>query len=617
MATEGNGDPPVPDFRTMEELCQPSLNGRGGSITPIAIQEMKLGLKNDMIQQDTSAQQSESSSSTTSSSDPEIVALKAEMAEINKNLMRVLQINQQVKVVTPNCETCGGPHSYNDCPATVGQTQNVYDAGAYQGGNSYQPQVSHGQNPPPAYQAAAYQASGYQALIHQPSIPQPQVVTTTEFTNYVKANDAILKNMQTNITSLTNSNIERKNMFGQFMKINTASSSGLGTLRSNTVTNPKEDLNVKCETEVTNDTVPPTNNRSTKDVQPLVIQIESLMLNSEPVVAPIIEPVVAPIIVDFDSDPRVPIIPGRSFLKIEKALIDVYKGELILSVGKEAITFNLDQTSRYSANYNDMTANRINVIDMACAKYSDFLLEEVDAFLTLEDDPTSSKVDHSYFDPKGDILLLEAFLNDDPSLPPPNQRILTSLSRIRILEGDDKFPVIIAKDLSDEEKIALIKVLKSHKFRTLRAIISDCGTHFCNDQFAKVMLKYGVTHRLATAYHPQTSGQVEVSNRGLKRILEREVGENRASWSYKLDDALWAFRIAFKRPIRLKILLGKLKTCWSGPVTISHVFLHDTVELSQTDGSNFKVNGHKLKHYFGEDIPKMVVLDLQTFLKDQ
>ncbi|GJT63946.1 reverse transcriptase domain-containing protein [Tanacetum coccineum] len=78
---------------------------------------------------------------------------------------------------------------------------------------------------------------------------------------------------------------------------------------------------------------------------------------------------------------------------------------------------------------------------------------------------------------------------------------------------------------------------------------NDRGTHFCNDQFAKVMLKYGVTHRLSTAYHPQTSGQVEVSNRGLKRILERTLGENRASWSNKLDDALWAFRTPFKTPI--------------------------------------------------------------------
>nr|GEU31465.1 reverse transcriptase domain-containing protein [Tanacetum cinerariifolium] len=187
----------------------------------------------------------------------------------------------------------------------------------------------------------------------------------------------------------------------------------------------------------------------------------------------------------------------------------------------------------------------------------------------------------------------------------------------------------------------------------------DRGMHFCNDLFAKVMLKYGVTHRLATAYHPQTSGQVEVYNRGLKRILERTTGENRATWSEKLDDALWAFRIAFKTPIgctpyklkvqlnelnelrdqaydnsliykektkrihdskikdrvfnvgdrvllfnsRLKIFSGKLKTCWTGPFTITQVFPYGTVELSQTEGPNFKVNGYRLKYYFGGDIP--------------
>nr|GFA99842.1 retrovirus-related Pol polyprotein from transposon 17.6 [Tanacetum cinerariifolium] len=203
---------------------------------------------------------------------------------------------------------------------------------------------------------------------------------------------------------------------------------------------------------------------------------------------------------------------------------------LNLRVGKEAITFNLDQTSRYSANYNDMTANQINVIDMACEEYSkevlgffdmiasgnptpyydpivstssstltpfednDFILEEVNAFLALEDDPTSLEVNHSYMDPEGDILLLEAFLNDDPSLPLPNQgnylpkvqkefkiyEAKTDKSSIDeplevklkdlplhleyvFLEGDDKLPVIIAKDLSNEEKTALITVLKSHK----------------------------------------------------------------------------------------------------------------------------------------------------------
>nr|GEW64749.1 reverse transcriptase domain-containing protein [Tanacetum cinerariifolium] len=815
MAAEGNGGPPVPDLRTMKELCQPSLNGRGGPIAPIAIQAMNFGLKNDMIQQVRIL--------ANFMDFWEIVALKAKMAEINKKLMKVLQINQQVKAVNPSCEPYGGPHSYNDCPATIGQTQNIYAAGAYQGGNSYQPQ---------------------------------------------------------------------------------------GTLPSNTITNQKEDLKgittrsgtayqaptipttssslpkvVECETKVTKDAVPLTNNGSTKDVQPPVVQTETPVPNSKPVIAPVIEPVVAPVsapkpnlkpsipypsrlydqnlrdktndqkekffkifqdlnfnisleddlilmpkfgptiksmltnkeklyelaktllnehcsavllkklpkklgdpdkflisrdfpkmneclaladlgasinlmplfawnkislpkltptlmtleladrsisrpisvaedvfvkvgrfhfsaefvVVDFDADPRVPLILGRSFLKTEKDLINVYEGELTLRVGKEAITFNLDQTLRCSANYNDMTANRIDIIDMACEEYSqevlgfsdviasgnptpyydpivstsspnltpfgdsDFLLEEVDAFLALEDDATSLKFDHSYYDPKGDILLLEAFLNDGPSLPPPNQGMCLPqvLKELKIyeakssideppevelkdlppyleyvfLEGDDNLPVIIAKDLSVKEKATLLKVLKSYKqaiawklsdikathkdhfplpfmdqmlerlagneyycfldgfsgyfqipinpkdqekttftcpygtfvyrrmpfglcnapgtfqrcmmaifhdmiekrwkslwtaswFGTPRAIISDYGTYFCNDQFAKVMLKYGVTHCLATTYHPQTSGQLEVSNRGLKRILERIVGKNHASWSDRLDDAL-------------------------------------------------------------------------------
>ncbi|GJR36151.1 reverse transcriptase domain-containing protein [Tanacetum coccineum] len=265
-----------------------------------------------------------------------------------------------------------------------------------------------------------------------------------------------------------------------------------------------------------------------------------------------------------------------------------------------------------------------------------------------------------------------------------------------------------AKALPTNDARVVCKFLKSlfARFGAPRAIISDRGTHFCNDQFAKVMLKYGVTHRLSTAYHPQTSGQVEVSNRGLKRILERTVGENRASWSDKLDDALWAFRTAYKTPIgctpyklvygkachlpielehkaywalkhanfdlktagdqrkvqlnelselrdqayensliykektkrihdakiknrvfnvgdqvllfnsRLKIFSGKLKSRWSGPFTIVQVFPYGTVELSQNSGPNFKVNGHRLKHYFGGDVPAMDIPDLQTFPKD-
>nr|GEU55587.1 reverse transcriptase domain-containing protein [Tanacetum cinerariifolium] len=119
-----------------------------------------------------------------------------------------------------------------------------------------------------------------------------------------------------------------------------------------------------------------------------------------------------------------------------------------------------------------------------------------------------------------------------------------------------------AKALPTNDAHVVVKFLKSlfARFETPRAIISDCETHFCNDKFAKVMFKYGVTHRLATAYHPQTNGQVEVSNRGLKCILEKTVEENHASWSEKLEDALWAFKIAYKTPIGCtpyKLFYGK------------------------------------------------------------
>nr|GEZ47764.1 reverse transcriptase domain-containing protein [Tanacetum cinerariifolium] len=864
------------------------------------------------------------------------------------------------------------------------------------------------------------------------------------------------------------------------------------------------------------------------------------------------------VVVDYEPDPRVPLILGRCFLKTGRAMIDVHKGELTLHIGNEAITYNLDRTSRYSANYDQMTANKINVTDEACEEYSqevlgffdvtasgsptpsddlivsttspmltpfgnsDFLLfGEADAFLGLEDDPDSPEFDPSYYDLKGDILLLEAILNSDPSPPLPNheQYVPSFKKELKaceakmiksfideppevelkdlpphleyiFLEGDNKLPVIIAKEFRDEEKFTLIKVslvhcvpkkggfivvenkeneliptrlviewrvcidyqklneatrkdnfplpfmdqmlerlagikyycfldglsgyfqipidprnqektmftcpygtfayrrmpfglcnapstfqrcmlathdmaektmevfmddflvfgnsfenclsrldkmlqrcediklclnwVKSHfmvkegivlghkifkngievdnakidvivklphpttvkgvlsflghasfyrrfikdfskisrpmthllekdtpfifskycikAFHTLkkkltdapiliapnwdlpfklmydasefaegaenlaadhlsqlenpyenvldpkeinetflletlsmvtfrgdsgaswfadfanyhtgnfivkdlcgssdpavcarlstfsklaiidprgdiivltslpkrfgapRAIISDRGTHFCNDQFAKVMRKYRVTHRLFTMYHPQTSGQVEVLNRGLKRFLERTIGQNRASWSDKLDDALWVFRTAYKIHIgctpyklvygkachllielehkaywalkqtnfdlsiagdhrkiqlnelneqrdhayensliykektkiihdfkiknhvfnvgdqvllfnsRLKIFSAKLKTRWSGSFTITKVFSYGTVELLQANMPNFKVNGHRIKHYFGGDVPQLVVLDLQTFPLDQ
>ncbi|GJV93657.1 reverse transcriptase domain-containing protein [Tanacetum coccineum] len=175
-----------------------------------------------------------------------------------------------VKAVEESCVTCGGAHSYRQCPATDGNTfsgyqdniQGYVSAAAVnynQGNTGYRPQNVANQIRPPGFAQPNVQNNqtrynqgynqnrginqgnqNYQAPAYQAPIHQPQVVTTSDFSNYIKANDAVMKNMQTQMTSLTNSNIELKNMFGQFMKMNTASTSGSGSLPSNTVANPEK-----------------------------------------------------------------------------------------------------------------------------------------------------------------------------------------------------------------------------------------------------------------------------------------------------------------------------------------------------------------------------------------
>nr|GEZ70124.1 reverse transcriptase domain-containing protein [Tanacetum cinerariifolium] len=240
-----------------------------------------------------------------------------------------------------------------------------------------------------------------------------------------------------------------------------------------------------------------------------------------------------------------------------------------------------------------------------------------------------------------------------------------------------------AKALSTNDARVVVKFLKSlfTRFGTPRAIISDRGTHFCNDKFAKVMSKYGVTHRLATAYHPQTSRQLEDAVWAFRTAYNTPIRctpyklvygkschlpielEHKAYWALKhvnfdlktagdhqklqlnelneLHDQAYENYLIYKEKTeklhdskiknrifnvgdrvllfnsRLKIFSGKLKTCWSGPFTITKVFPYETVELSQPDGPNIKVNGHRVKHYFGRDVPQLVVLNLQTFPMDK
>nr|GEV33735.1 reverse transcriptase domain-containing protein [Tanacetum cinerariifolium] len=200
------------------------------------------------------------------------------------------------------------------------------------------------------------------------------------------------------------------------------------------------------------------------------------------------------VVVDFEVDPRVPLILGRSFLRFGRALIDVYGEEITLWVNDEAVTFNLNQTMRCSSTYDDLSVNRIDIIDVAREKYaqeilgfssnssggnptltfepilydsspsltlfegSDFILEEIDAYL--KDELVSPKIDHADYLKQGEVVKAKSLIEE-----PPELELKESPSHLEYayLEGVDKLPVIIAKDLKVDEKEALLKVLKSHK----------------------------------------------------------------------------------------------------------------------------------------------------------
>ncbi|GJV63840.1 reverse transcriptase domain-containing protein [Tanacetum coccineum] len=719
-----------------------------------------------------------STSTSTSGISPDVSELKDMIKALlldKKNQSQALahQTPTPVKAVEESCVTCGGAHSYQNCLATDG---NVYHENI---------------------QAYVSQAAAANFNQGNTGTRPPMVANQIRPPGFPPANDAVMRNvqnqgqnLQAQLNNLATSNQRLESMLSNFIKMNTASTSGSGTLPGNTITNPKEDLKgittrsgvayqgpaipstsssppkvMNRDTEVTKDTMLPTNNGSTEDVQPPVIQVQSQNPTSEPVVDPVSAPrpnqqtsipfpsrrnderrrekandqiekfyeifrdlsfeisftdaltlmpkfastlktlignkeklsemartplnencsavilnklpkklgdpgrflipcefsgintcnaladlgasinlmpysvwkdlslpeltptcmtleladrsITEPIgiakdvrlmvgkfqfpadfvVVDFEPDPRVPLILGRSFLKTSRALIDVYEGEITLRVGKEAITFNLDQTSRYTANYNHMTANRIDVIELACEEYSqevlgfsdsvaygnpspdydpivsnssptltpfgdsDFLLlEEANAFIAVDDEPISREIDATYYDPEGDILILEALLNSEPLPPLPNHKdyspeireelkVVEAKSSFDVdeppevelkelpphleyafLEGDDKLPVIIAKDLKDEEKAALLKVLKSHK-RAIAWKLSDIKG--VNPEFC--------THKILMEedYKPSVQSQRRV-NPKIHDVIKKEVEKLLdAGLIYPISDSPW------------------------------------------------------------------------------
>nr|GEV87231.1 reverse transcriptase domain-containing protein [Tanacetum cinerariifolium] len=500
--------------------------------------------------------------------------------------------------------------------------------------------------------------------------------------------------------------------------------------------------------------------------------------------------------------------------------LDVFRSVVTLCSIRSIEACNLDREIPTSGNPAPYYDPIISISSPTLTPFgdSDFLLKEVNAFLALKDDPTLPKVDHSYYNMEGDILLLEAFLNDDPSLPPPTQGMYlpqiqkelkiyeakndkSSIDKppevelkdlpphleYTFLEGDDKLPVIIAKELGVEEKAALIKVLKSHKraiawklsdikgidpkfwwracidyrklneatrkehfplpfmdqmlerlvgneyycfldgflgyfkipidpkdqekttftcpygtfsyhrmpfglcnapgnvIPTKNKFFKDVKRYFWDDPFLFKICADQVIRRcvqgpeavdiLKACHNAPTGGHHDLNYTTKKQKISQrdEMPRNSIQVCEIFDvygiDFMWPFppsqgnkyilvvvdylskwveakelptndaqayensliykektkrlhdskikdrvfnvgdRVLFFNS-KLKIFLSKLKTRWSGPFTINHVFPYGTVELSQTDGSNFKVNVQRLKHYFGEDIPKIIVPDL-------
>nr|GEX52102.1 reverse transcriptase domain-containing protein [Tanacetum cinerariifolium] len=467
-----------------------------------------------------------------------IPSLKAKMAEINKNLMRVLQVNQQVKAVTLNCKTCGGPQFFNDCPATVGQTQNVYATGAYQdlkgiitrSGTAYQgptipttssspkvveretevtkdtvPPTNNGSTKdvlPPVVQVENQipnsepvvslvlepVAASVSASKHNPklSIPYPSRLRDQKLRD--KANDQketffkIFKDLDFNISFADALILMPK--FGPTIKSLLTNKEKLFEL-ARTLLNehcsvvllkklleklgdPSKFL-IPCDFPGMDECLALADLSAGINLMPLSMwnklslpELSPTCMTLELTDRSISRPVGVTedvfvkvgtfyfsgdfVVVDFDADPRVPLILERSFLKTGRALIDVYEGELTVRVGNKAITFNLDQTSRYSANYDAMD--------------SDFLLEEINAFLAIDDEPISPKINKSYYDTEEDILLLEELLNDDPSsppLPPQEPKVVEPTNEKYSI---DEPPVVELKDLPTHLEFAFLEDLK-------------------------------------------------------------------------------------------------------------------------------------------------------------
>ncbi|GKB38473.1 reverse transcriptase domain-containing protein [Tanacetum coccineum] len=489
---------------------------------------------------------------------------------MNKNFVEIMRQIQTVKFIDMKCETYGGPHSFTECPAADGYTQEaVYATTAIttRSSASYDgPTIPPTPSPLPKEVKRETKATmdkvkntslgstaHVQPLVVQDPISEPEVAPKpnpklsipypsrlNDQKLHEKANNQILLSNKEKLFELANTplneNCSAVLLKKLFEKLGDA-----------------DKFLILCDFIELDECLALSNLGASINLMPLSVwkQLSLPKLTSTRMTLELADRSVAHpkgvaevvfvkvgkfyfladfVVVDYDVDPRVPLILGRPFLRTARALIDVHGEELTLPVNDEAITFKVGHTSRYSHNYYDEMVHQVNVIDVACEEYvqevlgfldsstsgnptpsdpiiassslsltpfegGDFILEEIETYLRTPEE--LSNLDDDYYDIEGDIHYLEKLLNEDPSpnLPlmknddlkqvdvtmmkpsieePPELELkdLPSHLEYAFLEGTDKLPVIISKELKEEEKAALLKVLKSHR-RAIAWKISD------------------------------------------------------------------------------------------------------------------------------------------------
>ncbi|GKB96664.1 reverse transcriptase domain-containing protein, partial [Tanacetum coccineum] len=529
LVVRPNGQAP----RSIEELCQPSIDGRGGPIAPIPIRAMDFGLRYHMIQQvQNTCQFHRLPSDDANRPIDNFLEITQHMKQngvsddvlrlslfpyslthhaiawydrLSRNsihsfddmmrkflskyfppsMVKMMRQIQTIKSVDTKCETCGGPHSFIECPVADGYTQEAVYATTSNhnlGGNSYQPQ---GNFQAPNYQALNNQGRGqnfnqgnnnYQAPNNQ-ALDQP----SNELLNYIKINETNMRDMQNQITnmrtetrndfetSMTKNQNEIKNMMNSFFQMQNPS--GSRSLPSNTVANLRGDakaITTRSGVAYDGPKILPTPSPLPKEVE----RETEVTKDKQRCVR--------------FSPPKGSLLTSEDNSRVWCSGSRVGRRDVACEEYAQEVLGFLDSSTSGNPTPSDP------IIASSSPSFTpfeggDFILEEIETFLRTPEE--LSNLDDDYYDTEGDILYLEKLLNEEPSpnLPsmknddlkqvnvtmmkpsieePPELELkdLPSHLEYAFLEGTYKLPIIISKELKNEEKAALLKVLKSHKW---------------------------------------------------------------------------------------------------------------------------------------------------------